>query len=65
MLINVIVIFLIGVFIFYCIVDSARKYIGYNPNPKPWREQWKTFVKKHIVDEYPYDDESHSKTRYR
>ena len=33
----------------------------------PWTEiraWWKSFVKRHIVDDDPYQDESHSATRY-
>lgn len=61
----------IAVVAFFCIVfwrDGFRKFIGYNPAaPSLWarlKAWWPGFVKRHIVDDDPYDDESHAETRY-
>ena len=68
MVVNIIVLSAIGLFIVFCAYDSARKFIGHNPNApralarlKAW---WPGFVKRHIVDVDPYQDEGHSITRY-
>lgn len=50
------------------IYDACAHFIGYNPAaPSAWarlKAWWPGFVKRHIVDDDPYDDESHAKTRY-
>jgi len=68
MVVNIIVLSAIGLFIVFCAYDSARKFIGHNPNApralarlKAW---WPGFVKRHTVDVDPYQDEGHSITRY-
>jgi hypothetical protein len=51
-----------------CVYDAFSHFIGYNPKaPSAWarlKAWWPGFVKRHIVDDDPYDDESHAKTRY-
>ena len=51
------------------VCDECKESINKEPNPTPvsappsqgWRSRlkvwWKQFVKNHIVDDYPYDDE--------
>ena len=50
------------------IVSAARKFIGYNPAaPSAWarlKAWWPGFVKRHLVDDDPYDDETHAVARY-
>lgn len=65
--INAIVFGLVAFFVLYDLYDALRKFIGHNPNGpsifariKAW---WPGFVKRHIVDDDPFDDESHSATR--
>lgn len=64
-------ILVIAVVAFFCIVfvrDGLKHYIGYNPSaPSLWsriKAWWPGFVKRHIVDDDPFDDESHAETRY-
>jgi hypothetical protein len=53
----------------YVASSAWRKYVGHNPSaPSIWsqiRAWWPGFVKRHIVDWGPYDDESHASARYR
>jgi len=62
MLVNIIILSLIALFILYCIISEARHFIGYNPNPKPWRERLKEWADKHLIDHNP-TGEDHSKGR--
>ena len=68
MVVNIIVLSAIGLLIVFCAYDSARKFIGHNPNAPSLRARIKAwrpgFVKRHIVDVGPYQDEGHSITRY-
>lgn len=68
MLINLLIYAVAAAFSIYVIITACRKYIVYNPAaPSVWtriKAWWPGFVKRNIVDDYPYDDESHAATRY-
>ena len=68
MLANILILSIAAIFSAYVIYSACRKYIGYNPQAtslwtrvKAW---WPGFVKRHIVDDDPYQDEGHAATRY-
>jgi len=68
MIVNIIIIALVSFFVLYDLYSACRSFIGHNPNApralarlKAW---WPGFVKRHIVDVDPYQDEGHSITRY-
>ena len=68
MAINIAIFVIICLFVIYDLYSACRSFIGHNPNApralarlKAW---WPGFVKRHIVDVDPYDDEGHSITRY-
>lgn len=67
MLVNLLIYAVATAFSVYVIISACRKYIIYNPTaPSAWirKAWWPGFVKRNIVDDYPYDDESHAATRY-
>lgn len=68
MLINIMILAVAAIFSAYVLYSVCRKYIGLNPQaPSPWarvKAWWPGFVKRHIVDDDPYQDESHAGTRY-
>ena len=68
MLVNILIIAIAAIFSGYVIYSACRKYLGYNPQaPSLWervKAWWPGFVKRHIVDDDPYQDESHAATRY-
>ena len=68
MLVNIMILAIAAIFSAYVIYSACRKYIGHNPQaPSLWsriKAWWPGFVKRHIVDDDPYQDESHSSTRY-
>jgi len=69
MLINLLIYAVAAAFSVYVIVTACRNFVGYNPTaPSAWtrlKAWWPGFVKRNIVDDDPYDDESHAITRYR
>ena len=68
MLANILIFIVAGAFSVYVLYSACRKYIGRNPQaPSLWarvKAWWPGFVKRHIVDDDPYQDESHAGTRY-
>ena len=68
MLVNILIFIVAGLFSVYVLYSACRKYIGRNPQaPSLWarfKAWWPGFVKRHIVDDDPYQDESHAGTRY-
>lgn len=68
MLVNILIFIVAGAFSVYVLYSACRKYIGRNPQaPSLWsrvKARWPGFVKRHIVDDDPYKDESHAGTRY-
>ena len=68
MLINLLIYAVAAAFSVYVIVTACRNFVGYNPTaPSAWarvKAWWPAFVKRHIVDDDPYQDESHAGTRY-
>ena len=68
MLVNILILVIAAIFSAYVVYSACRKYLGYNPQvPSLWervKAWWPGFVKRHIVDDDPYQDESHSSTRY-
>lgn len=68
MLVNILIFIVAGAFSIYVLYSACRKYIGLNPqSPSLWARimaWWPGFVKRHIVDDDPYQDESHAGTRY-
>lgn len=69
MLVNILIYVIAGAFSVYVFYSACRKYIGLNPQaPSLWeriKAWWPGFVKRHIVDDDPYQDESHAGTRYQ
>ena len=69
MLINLLIYAVAAAFSVYVIISACRNFVGYNPDaPSAWtrlKAWWPGFVKRNIVDDDPYDDESHAITRYR
>lgn len=67
-LLQILVIAVVALFCILFVRDGLKHFIGYNPSaPNLWariRAWWPGFVKRHIVDDDPYDDESHAETRY-
>lgn len=68
MLVNILILVIAAVFSSYVIGSACRKYIGLNPQAPSLRARikawWPGFVKRNIVDDDPYQDESHAGTRY-
>ena len=68
MLVNILILAVAAIFSAYVVYSACRKYIGHNPQaPRLWarvKAWWPGFVKRHIVDDDPYQDESHAGTRY-
>jgi len=69
MIVNLLIYAVAVAFSVYVIVTACRNFVGYNPTaPSAWarlKAWWPGFVKRNIVDDDPYDDESHAATRYR
>ena len=68
MLVNILILAIAAIFSAYVIYSACRKYIGLNPKaPSLWariKAWWPGFVKRHIVDDDPYQSELHAATRY-
>ena len=68
MLVNILILVIAAIFSAYVIYSACRKYLGYNPQaPSLWariKAWWPGFVKRHIVDDDPYQSELHAATRY-
>jgi len=68
MLINLLIYAVAAAFSAYVLITACRNFVGYNPTaPSAWarvKAWWPGFVKRHIVDDDPYQDESHADTRY-
>jgi len=64
MLVNVIFYIITGIFVAFCVSDTAAKYIGHHPGGK-YISRLKAWLKRLLLDEHPRDDESHSVTRYK
>ena len=68
MLVNILILVIAAIFSAHVLCSACRKYLGYNPQaPSLWKRfkaWWPGFVKRNIVDDDPYQDESHARTRY-
>ena len=63
MIVNIVFLSLTFAFINYCAWSALSHFIGHNPKAPSFRERWKAWVKRNIIDDGPVGEDN-EKGRY-
>ena len=58
MIVNIVFLSLTFAFIIYCAWSALSHFIGYKPEAPSFRERWKAWVKRNIIDDGPVGEDN-------